>query len=137
MLAMPTEQLAHVWAHADLERVGLVQLREHVHELVLARHVAARSRAELPDLLERAAAVHQADHSLGRGRVPPGPAARRVVHHVPRLAAIDLANDAQVRAQGRPQVGHTVPVRAQKGLGHSPPPSPSDQSLRRNQSTAW
>jgi len=51
VIAPAAQQLAHVGIRVDRERLGLMQLGEQAHDLVLARQLA-RLRAERPDLLD-------------------------------------------------------------------------------------
>jgi hypothetical protein len=104
------QELGDIGCHFDLQHVGAVQLAEEPDQLVLRRRVVAESGdGRVPELLDAARAVHQADDEIRR-RIEAVHAARHaVLEHIPALAAIVVPVDADVAPQPGTQARHAVP----------------------------
>src|SRR5262249_43242132 len=88
-------------------------------DLVLGRSIVAKLRHDArPKLVHRAPSVHQPDEQVD-GRRESVKAARNVVlDHIPSVSAIAVSMHLHVTAQTRTQLGNTIPVLAEKRLGH-------------------
>ncbi len=86
-----------------MQRIGGVQLGEHLHHVVLRRCLVTRTRFDqVQDFLDRALTVDESDESIG-GRRETVLALRAVIlQDVPQLATIVMPMDFHLLAQPRP-----------------------------------
>src|SRR5689334_5179542 len=110
-----------------------MQLAEQLDHLVLGGcTLAERAVRVIPQLADRATAVHRGDQRAGGGREAVHAARGAVLQQVPDLAAIAMAVQARVRTQAGPERGHPVPGITEE-LGAQ---GTHRQAVRRSQSTS-
>ncbi len=111
---LPAQHLVHVRRDFALEHVRHVQLRQHADDFFLRRRIVAQARAgHVPDFLQAAMPVHQADDLVSGGREPMHPPRGLVLQHVPELPAIMMARHLRMAAQPRLQVRYAMPGRTE------------------------
>jgi hypothetical protein len=119
LLDPPFEQLRHVRVHIALDQVVGMELAQQLDDVLLGRGVLGQFVGQpLPHRRHVPLAVHEADDPVGGGVEAVILARDPVLHHVPDLAPVGVAVDADVAAQARPQMGHAIPVGGQQGGGH-------------------
>ncbi|MBR0815175.1 hypothetical protein JQ544_26835 [Bradyrhizobium diazoefficiens] len=103
-----------------VEHIGGMQLAEQANDLVLGQDIILQPRAgDVPDLLNGAFAVHEADDEVGLGRETMQAARRAILEDVPELPAKLMAMNARMGPQPGPHIGNPVPRRAMKRLVHA------------------
>ena len=126
-------QFRNIRRHVREQHVGLVQLRQQLHHLVLCRRrIAVAPADKIPDLVQRSPAVQQ-HNQLPCGRIEAQKAAAGpVLQHMPYFPAIAVAYPPRLGAQARPQSGDAVPGSGKQRGTHTPS---QVQACRRAQSS--
>jgi len=87
-----------------------MELAQELDHLVLGRSVVTEARGgDLPELLDRAPPVHEANDEMGSRGEPMKALRREILEDVPRLPAILVTVDLGVAAEARRQSRHPVP----------------------------
>ena len=121
LLGAALEQLGRVRVDVSEENVRRMQLSEKLDRLILRRRcVRVLLKAEIPDLVDGATTVHQADQVVRRGRKAMVLLVRLILEDVPELAAVVVPVDIGVRANLRPKILHLVPQIAVEPFVHRP-----------------
>ncbi len=96
-----------------------MELTQQLDDFRLRRRVVSQSGgAQVPDVLNRAPAVHQADEREGGGGKPVEPLVRAVLQNIPDLPAILMAVQRRMAAQARREGRNPVPGWTEKCFTH-------------------
>ena len=116
LFAGAVRRLPGIRRHVSVQDVALVQLGEKADDFFLGQDVVTQFGAcAVPDLLDRAPAVHQANDQVGGRREAMEASRRPIVQHVPKLSPEVLPENAHMAPQPRPQVRHPIPGRTVEG----------------------
>jgi len=116
----PLQELGGIGRHVTPEHVGAVELAQELNDLVLGRGVVAEAGASrLPNRLDGAFAVHEADEEIGGRREAVKALGGAVLQDVPGLSPVLVPVDLCVRTEPGLEPRHPVPRRAEERPGHA------------------
>ena len=104
------DELRRVGHHVRVKHVHRVKLAQEPDHLLLGGSVFSQpSPGNVPDLLDRALAVHEADEKIRRRSESLKSAGRVILKHIPQLSPVVVAVNLHMAPQPGLHPRHTVP----------------------------